>query len=116
METPTVIRRSIKPMHWGVPWTWKMHSSMFLSIPTTGSTCASPFEARSTSCGRHLWIGHSSTSFHQTHGRSGRTPLNTQGSTASVFRQLAFTPARSSTASATHRVLLEGAPLFRTPQ
>ncbi|KAH3728782.1 hypothetical protein DPMN_054743 [Dreissena polymorpha] len=29
-----------------------MHSSMFLSIPTTGSTCASPFEARSTSFGR----------------------------------------------------------------
>ncbi|KAH3724273.1 hypothetical protein DPMN_050089 [Dreissena polymorpha] len=28
-----------------------MHTSMFLSIPTTGSTCASPFEARSTSFG-----------------------------------------------------------------
>ena len=65
--------------------------------------------------GDALWIGHGSTSFHQTHGRSERTPPITRGSTASVFRRLALTPARSSTASATPRVLLEGAPLFRTP-
>ncbi|KAH3877037.1 hypothetical protein DPMN_000891 [Dreissena polymorpha] len=51
METPAIVRNSIKPMHWGCPWTWNMHTSMFRSIPTIGSTCASPFEARCTSFG-----------------------------------------------------------------
>ncbi|KAH3832216.1 hypothetical protein DPMN_105496 [Dreissena polymorpha] len=57
METPSFIRDSNKPQHWGgCPWTWKMHTSMFLYIPTTGSTCDSPFkEARYTSSERcHL--------------------------------------------------------------
>ncbi|KAH3795802.1 hypothetical protein DPMN_149363 [Dreissena polymorpha] len=116
METPAFIRRSIKTMHWGgflgpgrciLPCSYPSQlpevPALFLSkpgLPVSGDA---------------LWIGHSSTSFHQTHGRSGRTPPITRGSTASVFRRLALTPARSSTASATPRVLLEGASLFRTP-
>ncbi|KAH3697220.1 hypothetical protein DPMN_084710 [Dreissena polymorpha] len=48
METPSFIRNSIKPLHWGCPWIWK-RTSMFLYIPINGSTFVSHFEARYTS-------------------------------------------------------------------
>ncbi|KAH3891258.1 hypothetical protein DPMN_015351 [Dreissena polymorpha] len=51
METFPSYGSPSNTLHWGVSWIWKMRTSMFLYIPTSGSTFDLPFMAKSTSSG-----------------------------------------------------------------
>ena len=116
METPAFIRRSIKPMHWGVSLDLE---DAFFHVPIHPNYRkylrfffrGQVYQFRAMPFG----LATAPQVFTKLMAAEWRTPPNTRDSTASVFRRLALTPARSSTASAEPRVLLEGAPLFRTP-
>ncbi|KAH3747409.1 hypothetical protein DPMN_181835 [Dreissena polymorpha] len=114
METPSFIRNSIKPLHWwGVlgPGRCVLPCSYTPQLPVLPLFCISrpgiphPSDAN--------WVGNSPSSLYQAYGYSRSTSLCSLYSASSVLQQLVVTPARSSVASATSGIFLEGTPIIR---